>query len=222
MSAAFENESIKNHKMKKVYQFSTILAVITFLSACGLNTFHPIFKVNELAYDKRLLGTWNTDSRESITFAPASTLPETLIPPQLLPYKNNFFVQTKGDERTLAFLTKIGGNYYLDNYPLEDTPSATAFEKFFFGQFVKMHSISRVDFINSTSVKIRSVEQDYLEKLIQTKQVRIPYTVVATPENDDKKIVITASTEDLQKFIVKYGNDEKAYNNEDAIYSKTK
>lgn len=205
--------------MKKIYLLSCLLVLAVFFGGCGLTTFHPIFKTDGLLYDTRLYGSWTNEEGKNMIFQPASSLDDKAIPEKLRPFKNKFYVQQTSDSKNLAFLTKIGNHIYLDVYPAEQDYKNMA-ERFYSNHLVKMHQVYRIDFVNANSIKIRSIEQDYLEKLIKTKEVRMPYTVVKETSSDDEKIVITSSTEDLQRFIAKYGDDDEAYNNEKSLYTK--
>jgi hypothetical protein len=207
--------------MKKIYILSCCIIVAAFFGGCGLATFYPIFTPEGLVYDSRLLGNWANENDTPLSFQPASTVDDQSIPEKLRPYKNKFFLQQTHDTKRLAFLTIIGNHFYLDVYPLEENGSENVAEWFYSSHLVKRHLIYRVDFLNAGALKIRSIEQDYLEKLLKSKEVRMPFTVVRESSSDEQKILVTSPTEDLQRFIAKYGDDEKAYNNEHSLYTKS-
>ena len=48
--------------MKKVSIILGFAFLLIFLSSC-LNTLHPIFTEKDLAYDPKLIGTWNTEKQ---------------------------------------------------------------------------------------------------------------------------------------------------------------
>ena len=74
----------------------------------------------------------------------------------------------------------------------------------------------RIRFTNNSSFDIQQLDAGYLENLIKNKKIRIRHEVT-----EDGNYVITAPTEELQKYIVKYSDIPEAYNNDhSASYNK--
>jgi hypothetical protein len=57
-------------------------------------------------------------------------------------------------------------------------------------------------------LEIGQLKEEYLKNLIHKKQIRIPHEV-----RYDGSFLITASTEELQQYVMKYGNVPEAYEN---------
>jgi hypothetical protein len=72
-----------------------------------------------------------------------------------------------------------------------------------------MHSIYRIEFKNNNSFNVQRLDGGYLEKLIKNKQIRIRHEVM-----EDGGILITAPTEELQQYLIKYSDVPEAYNND--------
>ena len=205
--------------MKKT--FSILLAAsLLMLSGCGLTTLHPIFTPGDLIMDNRLLGKWETKDNW-YRFEPATQATINDMPEQLQKFRNNFYLLTTKKGKNLAFLVKIGPHYFLDVYPIEGD-AEKPIDPFFKLHKIRMHTVHRLDHLTTASLRILNFEDSYLENLIRNKQLRIAYTEVKSFDSDDENIVITASTRELQQFLLKYGSDEKAYDDEENknIYTK--
>jgi hypothetical protein len=60
--------------------------------------------------------------------------------------------------------------------------------------------------------------EDWLEELFEQNRIRIKHETVTSPGYDRQ--VLTASTDELQKFIRKYANDPKTVEEIEAIFAK--
>jgi hypothetical protein len=81
-----------------------------------------------------------------------------------------------------------------------------------------MHSIYRIKFADNNSIDIQRLDGDYLKNLIKNKQIRIKHE-----EMEDGSFVITASTEELQQYLIKYSDVPEAYNKDNSdSYSRIK
>lgn len=206
--------------MKKVLLF--FFSLITLLIAgCGLTTLHPIFTPDDLVMDNRLLGKWESD-KTWYRFDPATTVAIEDIPEKLRPLANRFYSLTTETGLNLAFMVKIGEHYYLDVYPIESRTEKNI-DPFFKKHKLRMHTVHRLDYEGPSSFHLLNFEEDYLKNLIRKKQLRIAYTEVKKSDSDEEDIVITASTSQLQQFLLKYGSDKNAYDkDEEKIFTHTK
>ena len=103
-----------------------------------------------------------------------------------------------------VFLAKIGKNHFLDYYPAEGSFQKNV-NKSYREHYVKLHTNYRVDFKDNDHFEIRMFDQSFLEKLLSDNKINIQY------EEVNGKKLITASTDDLQKFIIKYSDNPDAY-----------
>jgi hypothetical protein len=77
-----------------------------------------------------------------------------------------------------------------------------------------LHSLYRIQLKNDHSFAMGQLKEDYLENLINKKQIRIPYEI-----GYNGFYIITASTEQLQQYVLKYGQVPEAYE-DDTHYEK--
>jgi hypothetical protein len=112
-------------------------------------------------------------------------------------------------------MVKLGKYYYIDYYPVGVRKNSPV-DEFFVAHYIPMHSIYRIKFTNNYSFDIQQLDGGYLENLIKNKKIRIRHEVT-----EDGDYVITAPTEELQKYIAKYSDVPEAYNNDNsASYNK--
>ena len=103
-----------------------------------------------------------------------------------------------------VFLAKIGKNNYLDYYPAE-MPSQKNVNKIYRDHFIKVHSNYRCDFRGNDHFEMKLFDQGFLDKLISNNKINIRHEVI------DGNNLITASTDDLQKFIIQYSDNPDAF-----------
>ena len=207
--------------MKKV---SVILActLVIFLSSC-LRTLHPIFTSKDIVYESKLIGNWKTENQgtkgsviiTSLAVDNSIELPEKISRLRQLGYLISYQDENgKATEQYIAFLARIGKHLYFDYFPADKKDNKTI-DEFFASHFVKMHTSYRVDTSEDGGFELSQLDESYVTKLIDEKKIRISH------EKDVKgNIVITASTDELQQYIIKYGDEPGAYRSEKTVFTK--
>ena len=87
------------------------------------------------------------------------------------------------------------------------------------------HSVAKVVRLDNDEVQIKWFNEDWLKMLFEQNRIRIAHEAVLdeNPKNkDDKWYVLTAPTDELQKFIIKYGHDATAFNNDNSVWLRLK
>ncbi len=69
---------------------------------------------------------------------------------------------------------------------------------------VPAHTFAKVE-ISKDTIKIFQFDIEHLEDLLENGKIRIRHV------RPDKDIILTATTEELQEFFIKYAEDEEAY-----------
>ncbi|MFK8104927.1 MAG: hypothetical protein AB8G15_20580 [Saprospiraceae bacterium] len=109
-------------------------------------------------------------------------------------------------------LVKLDEYLFFDFYPISKVseadpisppqiPKGNTFSEM---HVVPVHSFAKAEFVEGNIV-IQQFDADWLEKLFKERRIRIKH------ERTEKGIVLTASTKELQKFILKYAEEDKAY-----------
>ena len=206
--------------MKKVSIILGFAFLLIFLSSC-LNTLHPIFTEKDLAYDPKLIGTWNTEksgNKEKVVISNLATENSVELPGNISSIKQQYFItwqDENGDTKQyIAFLARIGKHLYFDYYPAAKKEDRKL-DEFFGIHFVRMHTSYRVEFLNDGNFELSQLDGSYVKSLIDEKKIRISHETDA--EGD---ITITASTKELQQYLLKYGDEPSAYENDKTIFKK--
>lgn len=208
--------------MKKIILTTAFALLLIFLSSC-LTTLHPIFTEKDLAYDPKLIGTWKTESQGNKGRAVITNLAtenSLELPGNISSIKQKGYLISYQDEngatseRYIAFLARIGKHLYFDYFPA-DKKEDQKIDEFFAVHFVKMHTSYRVEISNDGSFEISQLDGSYVKSLIDEKKIRISHETDA-----DDNTVITASTQELQQYLLKYGDEPSAYRSDKTIFKK--
>ena len=109
-------------------------------------------------------------------------------------------------------LLELDGQHFIDLFPNDDCS--------FFGgddcyalenllrNYIPAHTFMKFDFSEDELV-LTEFDNERLIKLFEQNRIRLNHEI---PGEDTDYVVITASTDDLQKFIIRYANDEEAFN----------
>ena len=208
--------------MKKVSIILGFTFLLIFLSSC-LNTLHPIFTEKDLAYDPKLIGTWNTEKQGTkgrVVISNLATENSVELPGNLSDIKEKGYLisyqheDSRNPERYIAFLARIGKYLYFDYYPAYKKEDQKI-DEFFEAHFIKMHTSYRVEILNDGSFELSQLDGSYVKSLIDQKKIRISHEASA-----DDDIVITASTSELQQYLIKYSDEPEAYDSKKTIFKK--
>jgi len=208
--------------MKKIALTTAFAFLLIFLSSC-LTTLHPIFTVKDLAYDPKLIGTWNIEregNKERVIISNLATENSVELPGNISDIKEKGYLisyqheHSEDPERFIAFLARIGKYLYFDYYPAYKKEDQKL-DEFAGAHWVKMHTSYRVEILNDGSFELSQLDGSYVNSLIDQKKIRINHETGA-----DDNIVITASTSELQQYLIKYSDEPEAYDSKKTIFKK--
>lgn len=193
--------SLNTNVMKRSIVISIILLAFA-MQGCIVISVHPFYRESDVVYRKELEGNWIDQDDNNWRI-------------HRNPYKiNSYELHMKKDGREvqlLGHLFTIKDDLYLDMVPVSDnTPEVTVFDL----HMIPMHSVARVTHIDSKEVTIKWFNEEWLRKMFTENRIKISHEMLmdANPKSkDDGMYLLTASTDELQGFIKKYGRDEEAY-----------
>jgi hypothetical protein len=115
----------------------------------------------------------------------------------------------------LGSMVKLNGQFFINFSAIDfntDKGNKPAFEVTS-TDLLATHTIARVQFTNSNTVKLDFIDGGFLYEQVNAGRMKIKN------ERDDlyDTFLITASTEELQQFIQKYGNDDRFFNKENSV-----
>jgi len=184
--------------MKRNLVAVTLTVIALFLAGCVVSSVYPFYTQKDLVFDPSLLGKWDSAEDPTNKFI------------QFLKSKDsNYLVGMKtADNETNWF---EGHLFQLKNQQFLDQQFVITDSCVGFG-FIREHYICKVD--NETnSLHISWLRLDWLEDLLKKDNDAIRHTVVYDGDSGDTngRIVLTAETKELQKFILKYSSDTNAF-----------
>ena len=211
-------------KAKKV----AFYCLVGLIAGCvPVVSLHPLFTKEDLAFDEKLLGTWVGDANNTGTaweFArfdesSASSLPKELQGEFKRFYRLNMEDRDDHKGAVAACLVKLGDRMFMDIFP-DRFPSgesdiekvALLYNAFF---YVPTHTFVRVDSIGE-ALKMRLTDDDEFNKFVDAEPKAIAYT-----QTQDRPI-LTASTKELQAFVVKYADDRRVFPTDLTLSRKSK
>ena len=105
-------------------------------------------------------------------------------------------------EFDILVFCRLGDKLYADSHPLALMEMGVSGAY----RYTPVHTFAQVQ-LNADTLRLKFMKNDFLEELFEKNRIRIEHV----KREDDGTTMLTASTRDLQKFVMKYGEDEKAF-----------
>lgn len=178
---------------------------ILFLSGC-IPSIHGLYTKDDIEFKNELIGEW-LDSDDN-TWKFSSDNQENY----LLRYtEGRVFGEDLVTGYFIAHLVKLDDYYFLDLYP--DDNNQLEMPSLLISTLLPVHIFAKVEFRNN-GVVVRFFNPDRLKEVLEEGRIRISH------EETDELFVLTASTKELQGFVIKYAEEEEAFLDE-LILSKS-
>jgi len=205
--------------MKTIKSFSIFIVVALLLSSCVVKSLHAFYTKDILFYEPKFVGHW-ADSDKG--FWEVEPFKEVILKENhkdsvsdldedqqrlYYNYKDGYVVYYEKDSTKTTFLAmpfKINDQLFLDFTPIEDREIDQAHNDLYKMHLINTHSLAKLDIEVNDSASIKWLDQDKLEALIKDNKLNIKYEKVGF----DETTLLTASSEDLVKFIDNYMNSE--------------
>jgi hypothetical protein len=161
---------------------SIALASVALLSGCGPTlSLHPVYTDKDLVSDLPLEGQWKETDDQEVW--------------TISKFGNGFEASAPSSsdpEKVLLHEVRLGDIRFLD-ITSKDTPSLA----------LPAHMIARV-WMEKEELRIQVLDSEWLRQKIRD-------TGVPHLEVEDEQVILTAPTQDLQKFVLLYAAEPKAY-----------
>jgi len=176
------------------------LAALGVMTGCLPTSINPLYTDKDLAFDPALAGVWSDkdDSKETWTFEKAGE-------------KSYKFLYTESDGKAGQFearLLKIGDTRFLDFFPDESGIAEMNRSDFYKIHLVRTHSFLKVSQIEPT-LQMTPLDLKWLREFLGKNPQAIRHEKIG--DGDDAQIVLTASTAELQKFVLTHLKTEGAF-----------
>ncbi|HEX5152297.1 MAG TPA: hypothetical protein VFW07_12675 [Parafilimonas sp.] len=210
--------------MKSIVHFIFFFIILVQLNSC-LTTMQPLVTDENIITDDRVTGTW-IDSGREITVQKFfnSKFYQSVKSDMRLSVADSLFLMkyyianyTQSDlEYWWAFgLMRINKQVYLNLFALKCTDNENNEVYFpYGGRALETYSIAKLEWKGNDLISVHFLNGDWIKKMILAGNIRIKY------EYDPLfgSFAITASSEELEQFLQKYGNDKRIYSDE---YTRT-
>jgi hypothetical protein len=181
---------------------------------------HPLFTEKDITFDEKLLGTW-VDANESMwQFSDANPPKGEVSPKADKPEKayKLIFIDKEGQKGSfIALLLKLENRLFLDVYPDEkpcDEKDPNKVEWLYNALFlIPAHTFIKINAVEP-QLKLQLTDDEEFEKLLKDDPNAVEHTLI------EDKLILTASTAELQKFILKYADDSRLFTKESVLTRK--
>lgn len=165
-----------------------VLILVLGMTGCFVLSVHPLYFDNDLVFESGLVGTWGEKEHEK-------DLSELWIFKKSGDKSYRLIIrdEEEGEGMFEAHLLKLGDHMFLDLYPEEPETGS----EFYNMHVIPAHSFIRVS-LEGHVLRLGFFDLDWLKKNIEEGKVSIKH------ERRDDTIVLTASTKELQEFVLKH------------------
>jgi hypothetical protein len=228
--------SVKNGRgdMSTVIRTSVLLAFILLLAGCQpVDSLNPLYTQKDVVFDSALLGKWTEeggtleffegpDHSYNVIFRDDSNPPEQMVlrghlvnlqghrfldlaqkewvgPPELYALQ---IVQTKNGPQVSPPFLHSGDGAYLEF--AGGSNGLVTLQTRIAHWFFKVTS-------DDKNLRLDFIDDERLEKLLEPKKIQIGHVMAPARNKDSHHLLLTASTADLQRFMVEYVNDEQVF-----------
>ncbi len=213
----------------KIRKFSFVAICFLILSSCVVKSLNPFYTAKSISFDERLIGNWTDKSKGKWQIVSVESLMEKDSTTNKIKesekkmyeaYKESYYItrEYKGKE-TIYVVTpfQVKGESFLNFFPFENQDDVdNLLEK----HSIYTHSLVKYEIDNEGRLSIRWLDEDKIEALFEQKKIKIQHHKIGLLKD---KYLLSASSEDLEKFIEKYigSSDEEKWKT-DTKYTLTR
>ncbi len=174
---------------------AALLAVMLFIAGCVVTSIYPYYTDKDLVSDSALVGEW--------VEAGTTNQPPEYVQIESLGEKG-YWATVFGEHETNSMevhLFCLKQQLFLDSFPTNRSLD-----------FVPVHQVSKVTHIGPV-LETANLNYDWLAKLVENHPNAIRHMVLREKAGDEQggRIILTADTKELQRFILKYVNNTNAW-----------
>jgi hypothetical protein len=181
--------------MHKITIMTVLLITLLFLGGCVVTSIYPYYTDKDLVFDPALLGKW--------VEAGETNQPAEYVQIERLGDKGYWATvfSTHETNSVELHLFRLKQQLLLDSYPTNRSLD-----------FVPVHQVSKVIRIEP-ELETANLNYDWLAKLLEKRPKAIRHMMLQDKPEDtqNSRIVLTANTKELQRFILEYMNDTNAW-----------
>jgi len=186
---------------------------LLLLNSCIVKSLFPFYTKNSISFEEKIIGIWNDGEKqqwEIVSFG-AEYLKDKGVQneseltkndlEEYKRFKDGYVVLVTQDNKEATFFAmpfKINNQLFLDFSIFDvDIPILDLAEY----HLVGMHSLAKIYILPDNSIRLKWLGEELFGELLELDKVKIKYEKTGV---GDSGFLLTASSEELQKFIKKY------------------
>jgi len=193
-------------KSKRIEMKTRTIMIILILAIIGVSclpSLYPLYREKDLLFDDRLVGRFDIDDLWIIDSLDLNESFDQVHNWNKFNTGKTYRLQAYEDDKLAEFalhLIKLKDNYYLDFWPVTYTIKHDFLDVHLF----PAHIFAKLEFVEENLV-INWFDGGFLNDLIDSNKIKISHKEL------EYGLLLTARTNELQKFVKKYGDDPRAY-----------
>ena len=199
--------NFKSRVMKTKNSYLILVAIVLFIAGC-IPSLHPIYHDEDRIEVPEIVGKWIDDSKNIWKFRQVQDEPAYILT-YIDKGKLNDNIPSNDSANILVNIIELGGTYIMDFYPNENQHLENL-NDFLQIHLLGVHTFGKLE-IKDGKPNVFMMDREWIEKLFEENKIRIKHEVI------DGDAVLTASTDDLQKFFAKYVNKDEAFLDPDVL-----
>jgi hypothetical protein len=206
--------------MKTLKSFSTFIVLTILLSSCVVKSLNPFYTQDIIYFEQKFIGNWQDSEKTHWSIEPYKEVMLKESKKEVSEfdkdelkmyksYKDGYVIIFEKDSITkstfLAMPFKIKDQLFLDFTPIEDQESEQSKNNNLYTMhLIKTHTLAKFDITSDNEINIKWLSSKKLESLLDENKIKIEHEKVGF----DETVLLTATSEELVKFIEKYMNSE--------------
>lgn len=192
-----------------------LVGILFLLNSCIVKSLYPFYTLDTISFEKQFVGRWidYDDGEWEVLSVKEILLKDAKVnsPTELdevdskeyQKYKEAYYIKyiKKGKESIfLGMPFKINDQLFIDFTPIE-LDLGGDLNNLLEAHLVMTHSLVKFDIINKEEISIKWFDEDKIEGLFDQNKIKIRHEKIGLEYGT---YLLTASSEELQKFIKKY------------------
>ncbi len=185
-----------------------------------IKSLHPFFKKQDISFNQDLLGTW-IDADSTFWIFKQHQFKKSFT--DIDAVKSNSYElivkdTAEGDSYFNVYLFTLKGESYFDFFPVMDKMPGSKLADW---HMIPVHSLAKLKIWAERNISFFWYSEEWFADLSRKNKLKVSYETIKIGDKEDEEMnILTAPTDQLQKFIVKFGK-EKIYDSLDLNLIKT-
>jgi hypothetical protein len=183
--------------------------IILLLPGCFIKALHPFYLKDDVIFDDIFLGQWYDQDSSRWQILQQQGSKGFLKGDTLYPAYRVRLSEDGSQDDFIVHMFKIDKATYLDFYPDMNNQDDKN-TGLFVSHIIPTHTLARFYKTSDSLIYVKWFNEEWLEMLFEQRRIKIAHEKVKQGVYD-KAYVLTAGTDELYKFILKYGQDPNAF-----------